>query len=201
MRKLIFALLVLNCQTLKIQAQKSTLPEGVYLNNEQLKNRTPAYKASIDVLERTLGDIAMIGGNQFKLESNIDSLSKKYLKNNVYAYVKDSVLYLNCFQFRLQWWYAKGLTDGRYVLFRSAMPAGKSNNYNMFGAIGGLIASSQKYLNILDISTGKVGLVSDRILTEIVSEKKEVEEKYKLETEEAKNSEEVILKYINLLNN
>jgi hypothetical protein len=81
------------------------------------------------------------------------------------------------------------------------MPAGKANNYNMFGAVGGLIASSQKYLNILDVSTGKVGLVSERILTEIVSKRKEIEEMYKQETEEAKNSEEIVLKYINLMNN
>ena len=71
----------------------------------------------------------------------------------------------------------------------------------MFGAVGGLIASSQKYLNILDVSTGKVGLVSERILTEIVSKRKEIEEMYKQETEEAKNSEEIVLKYINLMNN
>jgi hypothetical protein len=201
MKKILLVLFILNFQIAKIQAQKSTFPEGVYLSNEQLKNKTPAYNVNIEVLERSSGDIAMVGGNQYKLESSIDSLSKKVLKNNVYAYVKDSVLYLNCLQFRLQWWYAKGLTNGRYILFRSAMPAGKANNYNMFGAVGGLIASSQKYLNILDVSTGKVGLVSERILTEIVSERKDIEEMFKQETEEAKNLEVIVLKYINLMNN
>jgi hypothetical protein len=46
-----------------------------------------------------------------------------------------------------------------------------------------------------------VGLVSERILTEIVSKRKEIEEMYKQETEEAKYSEEIVLKYINLMNN
>lgn len=200
MKKIILALLILNSQIDKIQAQKTTFPEGVYLNYEQLKNKTPAYNVNIDVLERSSGEIAMVGGNQYKLESNIDSLSKKYLKKNVYAYVKDSMLYLNCIKFNLQAWYAQGLTNGRYILFRSAMPVEEAKSYMMFGAIGGLIASGETYLNILDLSTGKAVLVSDKNMALIVSEKKDVEEMYKQETKEAKKTEEVVLKYINLMN-
>jgi hypothetical protein len=81
MKKILLVLFILNFQIAKIQAQKSTFPEGVYLSNEQLKNKTPAYNVNIEVLERSSGDIAMVGGNQYKLESSIDSLSKKYLKN------------------------------------------------------------------------------------------------------------------------
>jgi hypothetical protein len=185
-----------------LRSQKSVIPNGLYLTIEQLKNKAPVYDIDLTVLKRSSGDIAMVGGNEFKIESTIDSITKKFLKNTVYAYVKDSIIYLNCLQFKLQWWYAKGLTNGRYILFRSAMPASKAKNYAIFGgSIGGLIASSQKYLNILDVSTGIVRLVTDMSMSEIVKDKKEVEDMYLKESDDSKKKEETIIKYINLLNN
>jgi hypothetical protein len=202
MKKTILSLSIMSFIFLQLNGQKSSLPDGLYLSHEQLKNKTPEYNVDLSVIRRSSGDIAMVGGNEFKLESTIDTITKKFLKNSVYSYVKDSILYINCLKFKLQWWYAKGLTNGRYILFRSAMPASKATNYAVFGgAIGGLIASSQKYLNILDLTTGKVELVSDQTLSEIVKGKKEVEELYQKETENSRKNEETIFNYINLMNN
>jgi hypothetical protein len=201
--KILFTFILLNLiLSNSLRSQKSVIPNGLYLTIEQLKNKAPVYDIDLTVLKRSSGDIAMVGGNEFKIESTIDSITKKFLKNTVYAYVKDSIIYLNCLQFKLQWWYAKGLTNGRYILFRSAMPASKAKNYAIFGgSIGGLIASSQKYLNILDVSTGIVRLVTDMSMSEIVKDKKEVEDMYLKESDDSKKKEETIIKYINLLNN
>ena len=46
-----------------VTAQVTPFPDGVYLSLEQLKRKTPAFNADINVIKRSSGDIIMNGGN------------------------------------------------------------------------------------------------------------------------------------------
>ena len=76
MNKYIFSLL-LTCITINCFSQTQKMPSGVYLNLEQLKNRTPAFDANLQVTRRTEGDIGFNGGNDYEIKSDIDSINKK----------------------------------------------------------------------------------------------------------------------------
>src|SRR5438105_527260 len=113
--------------------QMNKFPSGVYLSLQQFKKQTPAYDVNLRVIQRTSGDIFMSGGNDYKLESDIDSISKKYIKKTIFAYVKNDSIFLNCFQHKLQIWYAICLTAGNFVAFKACMTNHEATNVAVLG--------------------------------------------------------------------
>jgi len=188
-------------------SQLPAFPPGVYLNIEQLKSQTPAYQADFQIIRRTSGDIGFNGGNDYEIVSGIDSLEKKFIKKQMYAYVKNDSLYLNCIHHKLSTWYALCTNHGNYLLFKGSMSNEKSNEevspYSaMFGAIGGGIAASnaakKRFLYAFSLRSGNARLLTKEYLLARLQDNKELLEQYQGEKEQA--SEEVLIKYINKLN-
>ena len=137
------------------QAQDEHWPDGFYLSLEKLQQNLPTPVADVHARKRTNGDIEMNGGNDYRLESSVDSLSKKYLKSKVFAFAHNDSLFLNGAPFKVQKWYALALTHGPFIVFRGGMSNDQATGYAiMGGAIGGAIAAKKRYLYVLSLRTG-----------------------------------------------
>src|SRR6187200_1985085 len=96
-------------------AQKNIFPGGVYLNHEQLKNRTPAFSTDLQIEKRTYKQIMMNGGNEYKLIAKDDSLKVSFIKNEIYCYVKNDSIFLNGKPHGYLPWFALCLTSGNFL--------------------------------------------------------------------------------------
>jgi TonB family protein len=206
MKKLTFLLLI-SCFAINCYPQNNVFPNGVYLSLEQLKNKTPAFDANLQVIRRSESDIGFNGGNDYEIQSDIDSLNKKFIKKKMYAYVKNDSVFLNCIHHDLSTWYALCLTKGTYLAFKGAMSNSTANKevmpYGvMFGAIGGGIAGAnaakKRFLYALSLRTGNARLLTREYLSERLKERPELLSQYNAERDQ--ESESTLIMYINLLN-
>jgi len=180
--------------------QTSNFPAGVYLNLEQLKNRTPAYDTNLSISKRTSGDIFMMGGNDYKIKSTIDSINKSYITKKMFAYVKNDSLYLNCLPHKLQNWYALCKnTSGNLVTFKACMSLDKAMNVSILsGGIGSGIAATKRFLYVLNLTNGEIFQLTEKNLLKLLNNKPDLQLLYEKETD--RTSEQQLLKYIDQLN-
>lgn len=111
-------------------------PKGLYMSYEEIINQSPSVLDDIVLIKRSHGDISMVGGNDYKLESS--TLDKKVLKRNAFAYSDGDTLYINCMQYDAQPWYAKVYSVGDYLLF----DAGISKKSQKTDKVGLAVASA-----------------------------------------------------------
>ncbi len=174
-------------------------PDGVYLNLNQFKNQTPEYNVDLKIIQRTSGDKAMMGGNDYKMESANDSISKKFIKTVIYAYVKNDSIFLNCYHHKIQIWYALCLTSGNFLAFRSCMSNGDATSVGILGgAIGAAASSGTKHLNVLSLRTGNVKPLNKEYVSQRLKEHPDLLLQFNNETKQ--ESDETLIKYIDLLN-
>ena len=180
--------------------QSNNFPDGVYLNIVQFKNRAPAYNINLDVIKRTSGDIFMMGGNDYKIKSKIDSINKSYINKKIFAYVKNDSVFLNCIQHKLQTWYAlcNGST-GNYITFKACMSLYQASNIAMRGGgLGAGVAAKKRYLYVLNLTNGAVDELNEQTMSELLKNKPALLLNYKKNTD--RDSEQILLEYINQLN-
>jgi len=188
--------------------QSGNFPDGVYLNKEQLKTHTPAYSANLEILKRTSGDIFMIGGNDYKIKSNIDSINKSYVTKKMVAYVRNDSVYLNCIRYGLQTGYALCIsTAGNYLPFKACMSFERTKNTAPYGGIivSGIVsgiasgkAAKKRALYILSLKTGNADELTEPTMLELLKDKPELLLKYNENND--RGSESRLLEFINLLN-
>lgn len=195
--KLLLLFIVLTCS---VQAQITPeFPDGIYMTATQLRNKTPEFKSRLLVEKRGEGDVAFNGGNDYRLEPLNDSLSKKTVKNEVYAYVTNDSIFLNGKVISSNKWYSLSLTRGNFLVFRGGIPPGEMATYGALG--GGLLVASLstiRYLYVLSQRTGNVRKLDADYIAARLEENPPLLEQFNLEKN--KKSEEVLLRYINLLN-
>ena len=123
------------------------------MNLKEMLEKQPSNQIHLDIEERTEGDIVMMGGNDFKLISGDKSVKKRSIKREIWAYSDGKNLYVNCFQFDCQFWYAKVEVEGEKLQFHAGI---SMNEATMGGAIGGAVAATKRYLYQLNLETGKL---------------------------------------------
>jgi len=199
MLKKILPLIIL-CATNICFGQSAKFPNGVYLNQEQLKTHTPAYDANLEILKRTSGDIFMMGGNDYKIKSHIDSINKSYITKKMVAYVRNDSVFLNCVPYKLQTWYTLCIgTIGNYITFKACMSFERAKKIALYGGgLGSGAAAAKRYLYVLNLTTGKVDELTEKTMLELLKDKPELLLKYKENTD--RESEDRIMEFINLLN-
>lgn len=198
MKRFMFLFVIFSIATMSF-AQMNKFSNGVYLSLEQLKNQTPAYQKDLEIVIRTEGDIALIGGNDYRIESPNYSLTKPYIKKKIYAFVKNDSLMINCFQHKIQGWYALALTSGNFLAFSGAMTNRDASAVAVFaGGIGGAIAANKRYLYVFSLRTGNVRLLTKECLVEVLQEQPALLDEFKKEPEQ--DTEEILIFYINKLN-
>ncbi|UJH68085.1 DUF6563 family protein [Allomuricauda sp. SCSIO 65647] len=95
---------------------------------EEVLEKNPSLDADLIVEKRTLGEIKMSGGNDYRLVSKNKSVSRKDIKKKITAYSNGDTLYLNCHKMKVQSWYSPVLKKGRFLFF----VGGISQEQNLF---------------------------------------------------------------------
>jgi hypothetical protein len=193
---------------LSANSQTNHFPKGVYMSFDEIINKNPSKQLDLKVIKRTMGDIKMVGGNDYKIESNDKSVPKNTIKREIWAYSLGDTLYLNCAQFGIQTWYAPLISDGKYLVLKG----GLSNNATeqkkqmrmgyYFGAIGGAIQGAKlatlRFLYVIDKDTKKTITVTSEKLQEFLKDKNDLLTQFN--NENKKDDEQVFIKYLKLLN-
>ncbi len=198
-RKLIFLLLIFSCQLGKSQenTQQTTgmrpFPNGVYLNLEQFRDQLPAFQADFKKVLRSNADIFMMGGTHIKFESMTDSITEKYIRTKIYAYVKGDTVYMNAFPLKMGFGYMQAITSGNYIVFNAK---GEANGVIGAAGSGSELTVSSYY--ILSLRTGNVRELSKAYIVERLKEYETLLQMFSNEGDP--ENLQTILKYVNQLN-
>jgi hypothetical protein len=200
MMKHTILLFLLLCIRQGLHAQLTPeFPDGIYLSVEQLKSKTPEFAAKLKITKRTPGDVFWGGGNDFKLESENDSIKPRYIRNKIFAYATNDSIFLNCERNELQRMFALCITRGNFLAFRAGMSSQDAVGY---GAIGGALLSASlanvRYLYVLSLRTGNARKLDGDYIAGRLEENAGLLAQF--EAEKEKESEDVLIRYVNLLN-
>jgi len=207
------AILILSLALISSYAiSQDQYPKGCYMSFEEIKVKTPSSNCYVKIKKRSDSDIAMSGGNDYKLISLNKTMKKKVLKKDIFAYSDGDSLFINCLPYLLQIWYAKILSDGKYFVFIAGIPMDKTmqspemQTGMSFGAVGGAFAGAslamQRYLYVLEKKTNQVKMIDFTLMKKILMEYPELLEKFENEKRNQLMSTQVeYLKKVNELYN
>lgn len=206
MKTIKFLILFIFFNTITTSAQ-IIYPKGVYMSYDEIINKSPSQNYNLTIEKRTIGDIKMNGGNDYKLISNDESLNKKYLKTMIYAYSDGENLYLNCYQYKVQNWYADLISDGKYLVFKGGLSQNVDEQKKQikigtaFGAIGGGIQGAKlatlRFVYAIDKSNNNLIYITPEKLENLLWNYTELYDNFQKENDK---NEETIIKYLKLLN-
>lgn len=208
MKKIIFVLGLLLLIGINSNSQTNHFPKGAYMSFDEIINKNPSEQLDLQIVKRTIGEIKMNGGNDYKFVSSDKSIPKKTIKKKIWAYSIGDTLYINCFKFALQTWYAPLISDGKYLVLKG----GISNNSDeqkkqlnigyYFGAVGGAFQGAKlatlRFLYIIDKKTKQAITVTTEKMQEFLKEKNDLLTQFNNESK--KDDEQIFIKYLNLLN-
>jgi hypothetical protein len=194
--------------SLNSKAQNNHFPKGAYMSFEEIVNKTPSKQFDLQIEKRTIGDIRMSGGNDFKLTSTDEAISTKTLKKEIWAYSFGDTLYLNGWNFSFQSWYAPLISDGEYLVVKAGLSnfvveqkkQRKMGYY--FGAFGGAIQGARlatlRFLYVINKNTGTAITVTPENMQEFLKDRNDLLTQFN--NEGVKEDQQVLLKYLRLLN-
>jgi hypothetical protein len=185
--------------SLKLNAQIPGYPKGVYANISELRDKQPSIQHAVIIEKRTISDIRMNGGNDYKIISKDGSIKNSVFKKEVFAYSTGDSLFLNGFSLKIQPWFTLMLKmHNNDLIFSAAISNSDAGAYAfMGGAIGGAMAATKRHLYTLDLSSGKLQRMCITKMNSLLSDRPLLKEKYNLEVDKAED--ETFLKYINQL--
>ena len=87
-KKFVFPIvLLLISPNLFAQSQDLSYPKGIYLSVEEINAEKPSIVKELKVEKRTIGEIKMSGGNDYRLAPLDKSVSKKEIKKKFLALI------------------------------------------------------------------------------------------------------------------
>jgi hypothetical protein len=178
-------------------SQETTYPKGGYMNLKELLNKQPSIPFVFQIEKRTKGDIRMTGGNDYKVHSEVDSISKKKIKNEIYAISTGDTLFLNCYPLGYQTWYTQALSTGKYIAFKAGYSTAEGREANMGGPFAGASAATERFLYLLDTTSGKVVIYDQEKFSEFLDEYPDLKSQFRNETYMGTST---LIKYIKLIN-
>ena len=202
--KIRFLIILFLSSKIVVVAQMCKFPDGVYLNLEQLKNQTPAYNVNLKIIQKTSSDKFWNGGNDYYFESNIDSIDKDYIRLEIFAYVKNDSIFINCRNYKLGNDYSHTLTKGNFLAFKTILMKDKSGNAALFLGVAGAIIDHEKnktkdrQIFTLSLRTGNAKPLTKDYLLHILNENQNLLDQFNSEIDH--KSDSVLLNYIDHLN-
>lgn len=154
----------------------------------------------LQVQKRTMHQIYLMGGNDYRISADDNSSLGRYLKRRCYAVEIDGTLYVNCKKmrykkFRLGNWYAKAMWVNGTV-FYVAQPVGQvatehvapTDATKLGGEVGDAInASGLSNVRVyyeLNMETGRSEFVGRERMLELLAEKPDLKKQFEKETNE-----------------
>jgi len=192
--KFLLALLLFSSLSFQVIAQVK-FPVGCYLSFQELRDREPSGKCDLAVEKKSKGKKFVSTGNDFILSPLNGSISAQTIKDEIWAYSNGSNLYVNGEKMQLYGDYAKVITDGRFWAFY-----GTKRKQGFFEAAAPFsdLDAWEKFLYAIDLKACMVDFAEKEYLIKILLEFPELAKSYKKEI--SRESDETILKYINLCN-
>lgn len=179
-------------------------PKGVYYTHQDLMSKKPNKEYKLVADRRSTAGMKRYGGNEYIIRALNFDVPEKEIKNRFYAFSTGDELFINGLKHKLQPWYFKVLSDGKYFVFRSGIPTNVSENSRQMqianakapvgGRLSGPVLATLRFLYIMDKNTLEVTVVDKRSLPSILESKPELLEKYNKETDN--NNPDILLKYI-----
>ena len=184
----------------------------VYGNAKALAEERGDTVTTLHVERRTLNQLYLMGGADYRIESSANRSLSRYLRKRCYAVRIDTNLYVNCrkmryHRYRLGGWYAAALEVGGHV-FYAAQPVGQAATETLTpndaqklpGEVGDAIQASglvgKRVYYELDLETGRSTFVGKERMRELLAGRPELLRKFEEETSE---SAEVMEKYLRQL--
>lgn len=183
------------------------LPEGAYRNIFEFRSLHPFYTNEI-VFSRNKYDTTD-QAYYIKTYNKAEGLNKKTAKEQIFAIYQNDDLYLNCYRFSMGAGFAKVLSCGRYSYFNGC---GYYFQYDVeehigiavFGGLGGYpvnhtawsIGQTTDY--IFDLNSGNLHALDSTYVRWILEPHFDLLNEF--EQEKDKESFEVLLQYVELLN-
>jgi hypothetical protein len=205
MKTTIFIFVIFFLIGLKANSQTNHFPKGAYMNFDEIVSKKPSKQVDLKIIKRTMKDIKMYGGNDYKLLSADKSVSKKTIKQRIWAYSLGDTLYLNCYQFNVQKWYADLISDGKYLVFEGGLSEylfeqdkqlRMDKYYGAWGGPGQL--ATFRFLYVIDKNTQKVITITSKKMQEFLKERNDLLTQFNNESK--KDDDQVLIKYLKLLN-
>jgi hypothetical protein len=200
--------LVLLLMPAMCSGQRISFPRGIYFSHESLLDGVPDRTDTLQVIRRSDGDLAWMGGNDYKFDSNNSDLKWRHIHQKVLAYVHNDSIFLNGKKMELEPAFCLGLTKGMYLAFYSVEKNGGAAAAGVLGgAIGGAIAAAASQSNgdvrgalyVLSLKTGNAKRLGT-IYTTARLEENSPELLGEFKKELHPDSHETLIKYINRLN-
>ena len=190
-------------------AQASKAQQILYSNAEELAEGRGDTVTTLRVERRTLNQLYLIGGGDYRIEAPQNRSLCRYLRKRCYAVRIDTALYVNCRKmryqrYRLGGWYAPAFEIGGHIYY-TAQPVGQAatetltpdDKQKLGGQVGDAIQASglveQRVFYELDLQTGRSTFVGKKRMRELLAGHPELQEEFEQETSEAA---EVIGKYL-----
>lgn len=179
-------------------------PKGVYYTHQDLMSKKPNKEYKLVADRRSTAGMKRYGGNEYIIRALNFDVPEKEIKNRFYAFSTGDELFINGLKHKLQPWYFKVLSDGKYFVFRSGIPTNVSENSRQMqiananapvgGRLSGPVLATLRFLYIMDKESQEITVVDKRSLPTILKSKPELLEKYNKETDN--NNPDILLKYI-----
>lgn len=185
---------------------------GGYETLSDFQSNTPKYLDTFIVSKRTTGEIKAWGGNDYAVESTTETTTKKVIKNQIWGIFFNDTLYLNGLKLTGLIWFSKVEIFGKYCFLKPAFPVlakiQKELGLNdpqygyMFGAVGGAFQGAQMALKriplIYSLSDGKKMLLCKKNILMLLENYPELKTNFL--NEKKQETEDILLKYLKLLN-
>lgn len=187
---------------------QNVFPDGVYLNVEQLKNRTPAFNTPLDIHFRN---------DEYHILSEADSLGYNFFHRNVIAISKNDSLYLNpaALHPHLHGDYSLAIVAGTYMVFTGKMRQVEINKYSRNGFIInsivgyrtgpvssyiaiGWLSKNKPYAYVLSLNSGNTKLLTHDYFKARLKENQPLWDEYN--EEPAEPTEDLYFKYFKRIN-
>jgi len=187
-------------------SQTKDYPKGEYLSFGEIIKKNPSKDYNVELEKRSKGKIKMNGGNDYQLNAINKSVKRKILRKEILAYSNGKELFINCFKYKLQPWYAKILSESdNYLIFKGAMPQipkdygiKNSDISGMFGLVGGVIGGMKlamlRFPYVMNKTNQKIILVTEKNIKDLLGNNSELLNEY--EKEKEKENVDTILRYI-----
>ncbi len=208
------ALLVLTINISIFGQYPSDLKTGLYNSLDDILNNKPKYEGKLIVRHRTITDIQLWGGNDYKVKTDTLDI-KKSLVNKCFAIFDGDTLFINGKYINGSKPYCKVENNGRFLIVSAGIPSmakkksvGYKNSMTQIdavpigGAIGGAATGAQlamiRFYYILDCKSGDLKILSKDFLNKILIDYPGLKSEFEADTKNDNPKE--LLKYIKKLN-
>ncbi len=179
-------------------------PKGVYFSYTDLMAKKPNKEFKLVVAKRTTAGMKRYGGNEYIITAANFDVPEKKIKKDFYAYSTGDELFINGLKHKLQPWYFKVLSDGKFLVFKSGIPTNASKTSRQMQIanalapegkrLSGPVLATLRFLYIMDKETQQITVVDKRSMPSILEPNAVLAAKFEAETD--KTNPDILIKYL-----